>query len=97
MSELGAIVAIPLPWEHSASGCVEWRLVDWTVEGDGHPRYPVLDDGYGSEDEDGGPMAWAGDYAILDQEAGEWVFPDGERCDDADLRAAFARRMETEQ
>jgi hypothetical protein len=96
VNELGAIVAIPLPWEHSASGCVEWRLVDWTTPDDAGQRLPILDDGY-PEDEVGGPMPWAGDYAILDQKTGEWVFPDGERCDEADLRAAFARRMETEQ
>jgi hypothetical protein len=91
MPELGSLVAIPVPWKHSASGCVEWRLVDWTIEGDGHPRYPVLDDGHGSEDEDGRPIAWAGDYAIRDRR-GTWHFPDDERCDDEGLLEAFRRR-----
>ena len=85
---IGSLVAIPIPWD-TASGCVEWRLVDWTIEGDGFPRYPVLDDGWN----DGPPEAWGDDYAIRDPQSGDWLFPDGERCEDEGLVAAFGRRQ----
>jgi hypothetical protein len=78
------LVAIPIPWD-TASGCVEWPLVDWTVEGDGHPQYPVLIDGGGETG------AWSSDYAVQRPD-GSWRFPDGELSDDENLRAAFARR-----
>ena len=50
----GAIVAICLPWPHSASGCVEWRLDSWTLPDDTGERWPILDDGHDEE-----PEAWA--------------------------------------
>jgi hypothetical protein len=78
------LVAINVPWPTTASGFVEWRLVDWTVEGDGHPRYPVLDDGSGDTE------AWGDLYAV--EHDGGWKFPDGKTCDDAGLAAAFKRR-----
>ena len=37
----GVLIAIPIPWEHSGSGCVEFRLVDWTVPDDDGERLPV--------------------------------------------------------
>ena len=83
----GTLVAIPIPWESSASGCVEWRLVDWTVEDDDGQRLPILDDGSGEAAE-----AWGSDYALLNPHDGDWCFPDGERCDDENLVAAFVRR-----
>lgn len=85
----GTLVAIPLPWPSSASGCVEWLLVDWTLADDEWPALPVLDDGWGDED----PKAWGSDYAIRAPGEDEWRFPDGELCSDEDLRAAFVRRM----
>ena len=81
-------VAIPVPWEGSPSGCVEWRLVDWTLEDDGGQRLPILDDGWGDVE----PQAWASDYAIEDPQTGGWRFPDGEQCGDEDLATAFERR-----
>jgi hypothetical protein len=86
----GTLVAIPIPWPSSPSGCVEWRLVDWTLPDDKWPAWPVLDDGW--EDAEG-PMAWAGDYAVRDPRTDDWIFPDGERSDDEGLVAAFGRRQ----
>ena len=49
----GAIVAICLPWSHSSSGCVEWRLDSWTLPDDAGQCLPILDDGHaGSDDVD---------------------------------------------
>ena len=92
MREPGSIVSIGFPWKHSASGTVEWRLVDWTIEGDGWSKLPVLEDG--SEDD---PIAWGSDYAIRDRKTGEWHFPDGELADDETLKAAFAQRARAVQ
>jgi hypothetical protein len=83
----GTLVAIPVPWESSASGCVEWRLVNWTLADDMWPACPVLSDADGEEG------AWSDDYALRGPQDDEWRFPDGERCDDEGLRAAFARRQ----
>ena len=85
----GTRVAIPLPWEHSPSGCVEWVLVGWTAEDDDGLRLPILDSGW--EDEE--PIAWASDFAIQDPRNGEWHFFDGERCDNENLMPTFARRQ----
>jgi hypothetical protein len=83
----GELVAIPIPWD-TASGCVEWRLVDWTLEDDTGLRYPLLDDGSGED-----PEAWGDDYAVLDRQTGDWIFPNGERSSDEGLLAAFQRRQ----
>jgi hypothetical protein len=82
---MNELVALPIPWEHTATGCVEWRLVDWTLEDDNGQRLPVLIDG-------GGEIgAWAGDYAMQLPEGG-WRFDDGKLSDDENLIAAFQRR-----
>ena len=81
----GTLIAIPLPWEHCASGCVEWQLVDWTLPDGNGERLPILFDGA----ETG---AWDDDYAIRGPQDDMWRFPDGERRSDEDLLAAFRRR-----
>ena len=85
----GVLIAIPIPWEHSGSGCVEFRLVDWTVPDDDGERLPV------GADVAGDTGAWGGDYALRGPQNGEWHFPDGERCTDEALAAAFRRRRTT--
>ena len=82
----GPLVAIPIPWAHCPSGCVEWRLVDWTVADDDGRRLPILDDGGGETG------AWGSDYAIQGPDGG-WRFTDGETCDNENLLAAFKRRI----
>jgi hypothetical protein len=78
----GTRIAIPLPWEHCPSGCVEFMFVGWTSEDDAGRRLPILDDGYEE------PVAWGS----KDPRTGEWHFLDGERCNDADLLPTFQRR-----
>ena len=82
----GTLIAIPISWAHSPSGCVEWRLVDWTVPDDDGQRLPVWADVAGDTG------AWGDDYALRRPQDDDWCFPDGERCDDENLSAAFARR-----
>jgi hypothetical protein len=78
----GTLIAIPVPWEHSPSGCVEWKLTSWTVPDDNGKRFPIW------ADVDGESGAWGSDYAIRGPQDSDWLFPDGERSSDA----AFTRR-----
>ena len=82
----GAIIAVPIPWESSPSGCTTWQFVEWTLPDANGDCLPVL------ADADGDECAWGDDYAIDDPQTGDWVFPDGDRCRNEDLAAAFARR-----
>jgi hypothetical protein len=82
----GTLIAIPVPWAHSPSGGVEWRLVDWTVPDDDGQRLPIWADVAGDTG------AWGSDYALRGPQDGEWGFPDGERCSVEALAAAFRRR-----
>ena len=64
----------------------EWRLIDWTVPDDDGQRLPIWADVAGDTG------AWGSDYALRNPQDGDWRFPDGERCDDEGLTAAFERR-----
>jgi hypothetical protein len=83
----GTLIAIPIPWEGCPSGCVEWRLVGWTIKDDDGQIFPICDDG-------GATGAWGDDYALRGPQDSNWYFPDGDRCDDEDLAAAFERRKQ---
>ena len=61
----GTLIAIPVPWESSPSGCVEMRLVDWTVENDGGQRLPILVE----------QGAWGYDYALRASKTAADAFP----------------------
>jgi hypothetical protein len=65
------------------SGCVEWPLVGWSDGPEG--RWPCM-----PGDEPGEEGIWGSSFAVWDVDG--WLFPDGERCDDQGLIAAFARR-----
>ena len=82
----GTLIALCIPWEGSPSGCVEWRLVDWTVTDDDGQSFPIWADVAGDTG------AWGSDYALRGPQDSDWCFPDGERCDDANLAATFERR-----
>ena len=82
----GTLIALCVPWEGSPSGCVEWRLVDWTVTDDDGQSFPIWADVAGDTG------AWGSDYALRGPQDSDWCFPDGERCDDANLTATFERR-----
>lgn len=82
------MIAVPIRWEGTASGCVEWQLVGWTTPEDSGQRLPVVFDG-------GEKSVWASDYARRAPQDDSWAFPDGERSGNAGLVAAFMRRAGT--
>jgi hypothetical protein len=87
VDDADARIAIYILDPDQPSGCIEWPLIGWSVGPEG--RWPAVPANEPGEKEEEG--IWGDLYALWDVDG--WVFPDGERCDDQALIAAFARRQ----
>jgi hypothetical protein len=87
VDDADARIAIYILDPDQPSGCIEWPLIGWSVGPEG--RWPAVP--ANEPDEKLEEAIWADLYALWDIDS--WVFPDGERCDDENLIAAFGRRQ----